>query len=61
MKSKIQFKKIDWLCVGFGYVPCRGSILINIYVFLPLKVSVLFKITGQKRRGQGALKPETTP
>lgn len=53
MKSKIHFKKIDSSRISLCCVPCRGGTLINIHEFLPLKMTVLLKITGQERRGEG--------
>lgn len=47
MKSKMHFEKIDSSCVSLGCVSCRGGTVINIHVFLPLKVTVL---AGQECR-----------
>ena len=61
MKSKIHFEKnrFSMQVAGLGCIACRGGTVINIHVFLPLKVTVLLKITGQERGGEGALKTET--
>lgn len=44
MKSKIHFEKKSILhALAWGCAPRRGGAVINIHVFLPLKVTVLFK------------------
>jgi len=53
MKSKINFE--NSIPQRLDGVPCSGGTMINMHVFLPLKMTVLIKLTAksQVRRGEG--------